>query len=638
MERRLEELIENRKEFVKTLKGNNFKDGFTAYLTNIYSDNIHFIYELLQNAEDMLAEKVRIEIFPSGIWFKHNGRKRPFIFEDIEALTSVNDNKLKKNDKKAIGKFGIGFKAIYSYTMTPAIYSSGYSFKVHDMFVPEILDTSSRDLIGDSENDWTLFYLPFDRPDKDKTKSYQEILQGLSKLNHEDIVFLDNIKTVDLFVGDMWLRTISMNNIDEYVQEFISESEYKTEREYNIVLKKKIKFNNDENYVKEMPIGISIPVVRNNLENSKKKYMLNRSVSLGNVYIFFKTKNDKTGLKFNINAPFESSVTRENVKENELNKMMLIELANLLAINLPNLINLGYFGFDILEIIPCSGDKIQKQFSIIRKEILKHYANEALIKVDEGIYKPGNMIVFGPSYLSKLHSKKMINKLYGSNFSWLSLDNSSKRLHLILKDMNAREFEKFEFFKKLMYCVECEKRNSQEGVNFDCLESLIQADGGSVLDSLLTLYKEVDDDYGFGSSKNIMELLPVKEEVKEFLLNERIIPAESNRFISPKKAYFPSKKKNLRDLSEFEDVGVVNNDFLNRGTKSDRSNRIEILKYCFEIKKLDTKEYITLLAKRIAKGGVTSYFILPGSGGKNHFPIPDFQMIRKNNLENFLKL
>lgn len=394
-----------------------------------------------------------------------------------------------------------------------------------------------------------------------------------------------------------------MNNIDEYVQEFISESEYKTEREYNIVLKKNIKFNNDENYVKEMPIGISIPVVRNNLENSKNKYMLNRSVSLGNVYIFFKTKNDKTGLKFNINAPFESSVTRENVKENELNKMMLIELANLLATNLPNLINLGYFGFDILEIIPCSGDKIQKQFSIIRKEILKHYANEALIKVDEGIYKPGNMIVFGPSYLSKLHGKKMINKLYGSNFSWLSLDNSSKRLHLILKDMNAREFEKFEFFKKLMYCVECEKRNSQEGVNFDCLESLIQADGGSVLDSLLTLYKEVDDDYGFGSSKNIMELLPVKEEVKEFLLNERIIPAESNRFISPKKAYFPSKKKNLRDLSEFEDVGVVNNDFLNRGTKSDRSNRIEILKYCFEIKKLDTKEYITLLAKRIAKGG-----------------------------------
>ena len=50
----LEKLRERRLNWVKALRENNFEEGIARLLTEIYPDNAHFIYELLQNAE-MLA-------------------------------------------------------------------------------------------------------------------------------------------------------------------------------------------------------------------------------------------------------------------------------------------------------------------------------------------------------------------------------------------------------------------------------------------------------------------------------------------------------------------------------------------------------------------------------------------------------
>ena len=40
-----------------------------------YSDQAHFIYELLQNANDAKATKSSFELSPNGLYFKHNGIK-----------------------------------------------------------------------------------------------------------------------------------------------------------------------------------------------------------------------------------------------------------------------------------------------------------------------------------------------------------------------------------------------------------------------------------------------------------------------------------------------------------------------------------------------------------------------------------
>ena len=52
----MEELIRNRKELVNTLKKNN--SNLENILSGIYTKPDHFIFEILQNAEDAKAKKV----------------------------------------------------------------------------------------------------------------------------------------------------------------------------------------------------------------------------------------------------------------------------------------------------------------------------------------------------------------------------------------------------------------------------------------------------------------------------------------------------------------------------------------------------------------------------------------------------
>jgi hypothetical protein len=51
----LDELINNRQDLIEVHRKNNFAAGIHVLLTVLYPDTPHFIYELLQNAEDMYA-------------------------------------------------------------------------------------------------------------------------------------------------------------------------------------------------------------------------------------------------------------------------------------------------------------------------------------------------------------------------------------------------------------------------------------------------------------------------------------------------------------------------------------------------------------------------------------------------------
>lgn len=125
---RLEKLISDRKALIEIHERNHFSNGIHSLLTDLYPFTAHFIYELLQNAEDMEASKVRFSLSAKQIRFQHNGKKRMFTVDDIDAITSIGNNVQKKEDQTAIGKFGVGFKAVFSYTKTPEIHSGDKHF------------------------------------------------------------------------------------------------------------------------------------------------------------------------------------------------------------------------------------------------------------------------------------------------------------------------------------------------------------------------------------------------------------------------------------------------------------------------------------------------------------------------------
>ena len=90
-------------------------------LGQLYSERTHFIFELIQNAEDAGATELAFELAADRLELRHDGR--PLTEADVRGVCGVGKSG-KSGDLTAIGKFGIGFKSVYAYTKSPRVYSA----------------------------------------------------------------------------------------------------------------------------------------------------------------------------------------------------------------------------------------------------------------------------------------------------------------------------------------------------------------------------------------------------------------------------------------------------------------------------------------------------------------------------------
>src|SRR6202050_3817058 len=102
-------------------------------LGQLYSDRAHFIFELIQNAEDAGATELTFELFGDRLEVRHDGR--PFTTADVRGIGGLGQG-TKAGDLTQIGKFGIGFKSVYAYTSTPLVVSGEERFEIRQIDRP----------------------------------------------------------------------------------------------------------------------------------------------------------------------------------------------------------------------------------------------------------------------------------------------------------------------------------------------------------------------------------------------------------------------------------------------------------------------------------------------------------------------
>ena len=204
----LEELRQRRLKWVEASRENNFEEGIGRLLTELYPDNAHFIYELLQNAEDARATEVRFILKEDGVEFEHNGSQL-FTLENVDFITNIGRSP-KKDDPTKIGKFGVGFKAVFAYTNTPEITSGKYHFRIRDLVVPDT-EGLSPCALGEKE---THFSFPFDNPQKSSEKAREEIEDSLRKLDESTLLFLSNIRKIEYLLPDSSLGFLERRKTD----------------------------------------------------------------------------------------------------------------------------------------------------------------------------------------------------------------------------------------------------------------------------------------------------------------------------------------------------------------------------------------------------------------------------------------
>ena len=317
-----------------------------------YSDQAHFIYELLQNADDARATKSSFELSADGLYFRHNGTKHFWVstpatekedqsknlLGDINAITAVAQSN--KKDLSTIGKFGVGFKAVFQYTESPHIFDPNFCFKIDRYIVPVKLEN---DLNGRTNNE-TVFYFPFDKEGMPPDKAYSDILGKLKNLIYPTL-FLTNLKEVSWKTGNesgtYRKETKKKTEFEAFNYELISHLQKIGSSTSN---EKLILFTR---YIENQPHPYSVGYF---LDESGQK-LIPKAIP---AFCFFPTK-EVTNLNFIIHAPFLLTDSREGIKKGQTdgwNENLIIKLAQLAADSLLILRDLKLIDDDIVKVVP----------------------------------------------------------------------------------------------------------------------------------------------------------------------------------------------------------------------------------------------------------------------------------------------
>ena len=368
----IDKLVKMRKRWVEANRENDFEDGIKNLLTDLYPDNAHFTYELLQNAEDAGASKVQFDLNTDRLEFEHNG-DRLFDIEDITAITSIGVS-TKRDKPTSIGKFGIGFKAVFAYTATPEIESGPFHFRIRDMVVPDTAGLA-RGSLGDKR---TRFVFPFDNSEKSSEKARAEIETKLRQLNENTLLFLSNIRRIEYRLSDS--TTGSLERRESKNDE--SQIEIAVTRPGNIVpdsthylrFQREVDVRDeDTGELKRCQIALAFGLDKS--EDGGWKIM---PLNPGQVSIYFPAVKETSKLRFHLHAPFASTVARDSVRDCPANDDLRDHLAELIAKSMHTIRDQGLLNVEFLATLPNNRDELRPFYLPIQERLIKEFNTEKL--------------------------------------------------------------------------------------------------------------------------------------------------------------------------------------------------------------------------------------------------------------------
>ena len=354
-----EDIAKDNRDFVDAARRSGKDEGLRALLAELYPDNAHFIYELLQNAEDAGAREVSFDLRADGLHVEHDGA-RLFNLEDIESITGIGQS-TKVDDAVAIGKFGVGFKAVFTYTQTPVVQSGEYSFAIQDLFVPERVASE-----GPSAR--TIFWFPFDRPDKPAARAVEQVERSLREISQSTLLFLNNITIISCSFPNGDERLIERKSPDDNASiiaiESIDDGEEPSEW-YRITGDAII---GDQRYpvAAAFALGTSGAGVRS------------IQPVIGQVFIYFPAMSENSGLRFHIHAPFASTVARDSVRDDEGNDELIAGIASLVAAELPTMFKAGLITDGLLEALPNHKDSLRPRYESVRAAAVHAFESQPI--------------------------------------------------------------------------------------------------------------------------------------------------------------------------------------------------------------------------------------------------------------------
>jgi len=421
-----------------------------SFLGRLYTDRTHFIFELLQNAEDAGASKVLFQLVEDRLEVLHDGRL--FDEKDVRGICGVGEG-TKTEDLTQIGKFGIGFKSVYAYTTTPEIHSGDESFRVENYVRPYAVQQQD---IGDS---WTtLFAFPFNKEDVEPAIACREISTRLCKLSARTLLFLRKIKEIEYRlpngIGGVYLRDETKRGGAREVT-VIGQNNGEDESESWLIFERPVDVPSPgEDCPRQVPVEIGFRLQENEREQREQVVRTKDSP----LVVFFPTEKE-TRFGFLIQGPYKTTPARDNIpKEDDWNATLVRETACLMADVLPRLKDLGLLGVSLLEALPIRMEDFPpgSMFLPIATSVRESLAGKELLPADDGSFVSArNAKLARGADLRKLLDHEQLRKLFQSEATvkWLAgsitQDRTPELRTYLLNELEVEEITPDSFARRI---------------------------------------------------------------------------------------------------------------------------------------------------------------------------------------------
>lgn len=394
-------------------------------LADRYDDRTHFIFELLQNAEDALGRrgdsagprKVTFELTPTRLSLSHFGK--PFDEADVRGVCGIAES---TKDKFSIGRFGIGFKSVYTFTDRPEIHSGDEDFAIANYVQPQRADRTER------KPGETQVVLPLKSGD---VTAQKEITAGFRHLGPGALLFLRNIEeinwSVDGGASGVYLRS-TPEEIGDNVHRVtvIGQESGKAEVDQNWLVFHREVFSEANEKVNRVEVAFSLVAVK----DAPGRWSV-QPVAASPLVVFFPTVVP-THLGFLVQGPYRTTPSRDNIPRGEpWNQHLVKETSSLLVEAMRWMRDKGILDTSALRCLPLDRDKFPEgtMFAPIFETVRKALLSEPLLpRFDGGFVAASQAKMARTQELRELFRPEQIEVLFGSKASaWLTGDITPDR-------------------------------------------------------------------------------------------------------------------------------------------------------------------------------------------------------------------
>ena len=455
----------------KNLYDHGHDKKLLAVLGELYTKKTHFIYELIQNAEDAEAKQLRFRLYKDRLEVENDGRH--FNEPDVRGVCGVGEG-TKNEDLTKIGKFGIGFKSIYLYTDRPEVHSGDEHFRIESYIRPYPCEPKL------PNNEFkTLFVLPFVKLDETRLTpgqekelkedhiklvdlpfvkldaAFQEIRDALRRLSPRTVLFLRHIESLEMVCAGDEPRKIEHIRTGRDPAEVLVEEGDRIAEEWRVF---------------EHPVELDgVPGLRAEIAFMVSPSEDHRIVGVNQspLCVFFPTEKE-TNLGFLVQGPYRTTPARDNIPEDDdTNHRLILETAQLVVTALEGLRDKNLLTVEVLQTLPIEPERFPESsmfrpiYDAVREALLNKPLLPAHGEHNEENSSPGPFIsgreakLAGSSELRNLLSGEQLAAIYGAadKLSWvgeaITKDKTPTLWQYLRSELNVEELDAEAFVRRL---------------------------------------------------------------------------------------------------------------------------------------------------------------------------------------------